>query len=49
MVLKSARIVYFFGESSGFVDFENTADRGSDVNLTRIPDRAYVDVRMGPK
>ena len=31
MTLKSAQIVDLFGKSSGFVDFENTVDRGSAV------------------
>ena len=31
MVLKRARIVDFFGKSSGLADFENTVDRGSAV------------------
>ena len=31
MALKSARIVDLCGKSSGFADFENTADRGSAV------------------
>ena len=33
MALKSARIVGFCGKSNGFVDFENTVDRGSNVNF----------------
>ena len=33
MALKSARIVDFCGKSNGFVAFENTVDRGSDVNF----------------
>ena len=31
LTLKSARIVDLCGKSSGFADFENTVDRGSDV------------------
>ena len=31
MALKSGRIVDLCGKSSGFADFENTADRGSAV------------------
>ena len=34
LALKSARIVDFCGKSSGFVDFENTVDRGSAVNFS---------------
>ena len=33
MVLKSARIVDFRGQSRGLVDFENIMDRGSPVNF----------------
>jgi len=33
LAFKSARIVDFCGKSSGFADFENTADRRSAVNL----------------
>ena len=33
LVLKSAQIVHFCGKLSGFIDFENTVDRGSHVNF----------------
>ena len=33
LALKSGRIVHFCGKSSVFVYFENTVDRGSDVNF----------------
>ena len=50
LALKSARIMDFCGKSSGFVDFENTVDRGLAVNYARIPDCACLDVRiLGPK
>ena len=50
LALKSAQRVDSCSKSSGFADFENTADRGSAVNFVWIPDCACLDVWiLGPK
>ena len=49
LALKKARIVYFFGESRGFTDFENTVDRGSAVNLILARIRDCACRILGPK
>ena len=41
-----ARIVDFCGKLSWFPDFENTVNRGSVVNLARIPECSWFDVRI---
>ena len=50
MALKSARIVDLCGKSSEFVDFENTADRGSAVIFDADSGLCLSYVRiLGPK
>ena len=50
MALKSAQIVDLCRKSSGFVDFENTADRGSAVILGADSRLCLSYVRtLGPK
>ena len=50
MALKSARIVDLCGKSSGFADFENTADRGSAVIFEADSGLCLSSVRtLGPK
>ena len=50
MALKSARIVDLCGKSSGFVDIENTADRGSAVIFDADSGLCLSYVRtLGPK
>ena len=50
MALKSARIVDLCGKSSGFADFENTADRGRAVIFEADSGLRLSYVRtLGPK
>ena len=50
MALKSARIVDLYGKLSGFVNFENTADRGSAVIFEADSGLCLSYVRtLGPK
>ena len=50
MTFKSARIVDLCSKSSGFADFENTADRGSAVIFEADSGLCLSSVRtLGPK